>query len=230
MASRTRLEKTLCRQIDKWNALGLIAISADIWPSVFLSPVFMIPRFAPVCLSLVIGLSAMPASVAAQGLELDELRAGVFYHSAYGGFLPTGDNWDLARFEDIKFAALFASPDIEAFTWIGSPRIEVGATLNLEGRENLIHANLNWQIGLFDTPFYLELGFGAALTDGALDGATRPARNMGCPLNFYDAFGIGAHVNETTTVTLRYEHISNLEICSPNDGLSNLGVMVGVKF
>jgi len=222
--------KTLCSEIDKCNGLGLIAVLVDICQSVFLSPVFMTPRLAPFCLSLVIGLSAMPTGVAAQGLELDELRAGVFYHSAYGGFLPTGNNWDFARFEDIKFAALFASPDIEAFHWIGSPRIEVGTTLNLQGRENLIHANLNWQIGLFDTPLYLEVGFGAALTDGALDGAARPARNMGCPLNFYDAFGIGAHINETTTVTLRYEHISNLEICSPNDGLSNVGVMVGVKF
>jgi hypothetical protein len=37
-------------------------------------------------------------------------------------------------------------------------------------------------------------------------------------------------VSENVTVTLRYEHISNLELCSPNDGLSNLGLMVGVKF
>lgn len=188
----------------------------------------MIRKLAALAIALLAGSGAGPAL--AQGLELDEVRAGAFFHSAYGGFLPTGDNWDLSRFESVKFSALFASPEIDAFEWIGSPRPEIGATLNLRGRENLVHANLNWQIPVFETPLYLELGFGAALTDGALDGATRPERNFGCSLNFYDAAGIGANVSENVTVTLRYEHISNLEICSPNDGLSNLGLMVGVKF
>lgn len=178
--------------------------------------------------ALAVGAIAGPAQ--AQDFGLDELRAGVFYHSAYTGFLPTGDNWDLSRLEDIKFAALFTSPEIAAFEWIGSPRPEIGATISLNGRENLVHANLNWQIPVFDTPLYLELGFGAAITDGALSGATKPARNFGCALNFYEAGGIGAYVTEDVTVTLRYEHMSNLGLCSHNDGLSNLGVMVGVKF
>ncbi|WP_338608506.1 acyloxyacyl hydrolase [Pelagibacterium nitratireducens] len=182
--------------------------------------------------SVIVALGAMMVAspVAAQDIALDELRAGVFFHSAYGGFLPTGNNWDLSRLEDVKFSALFTSPDIEAFRWIGSPRPEIGATLNFNGRENILHANLNWQIPVFETPLYLELGFGAAVTDGALSGATLPARNFGCSFNFYDAAGIGANVSENVTVTLRYEHISNLELCAPNEGLSNLGVMVGVKF
>ena len=178
--------------------------------------------------ALIVGALAGPAQ--AQDFGLEELRAGVFYHSAYGGFLPTGPNWDLSRLEDVKFAALFASPDIAAFEWIGSPRPEIGATLSLAGRENLVHANLNWQIPVFDTPLYLELGFGAAVTDGALTGATRPARNFGCSFNFYEAAGIGAHVSDNVTLTLRYEHMSNLEICQPNDGLSNLGLMIGFSF
>lgn len=183
----------------------------------------------PVIISAAV-VAALATPAAAQDFGIEEFRAGVFYHSAYSGFLPTGDNWDLSRLENVKFSALFASPDIEAFRWIGSPRPEIGTTLNLNGRENLIHANLNWQIPVFDTPLYLELGFGAALTDGALQGATSPERNFGCSLNFYDAAGIGAHVSDNVTVTLRYEHISNLDLCPPNQGLSNLGLMVGVKF
>lgn len=183
---------------------------------------------AALALALLAGSGAHAAS--AQEFGLDEVRAGLFYHSAYGGFLPTGNNWDFSRLEDVKFSALFTSPDIEAFRWIGSPRPELGATLNFNGRENIVHANLNWQIPVFETPLYLELGFGAAVTDGALSGAARPARNFGCSFNFYDAAGIGANVSENVTVTLRYEHISNLELCSPNDGLSNIGLMVGFKF
>lgn len=167
----------------------------------------------------------------AQGLALDEFRAGVFAHNAYVGFIPTSTNFDFSRIEDVKFSALFASPEIDAFQWIGSPRIETGATLNLSGRgENIVHANLNWQLGLFDTPLYVELGLGAALTDGALSGAAAPARNFGCALNFYESAGIGAHISETMTATLVYEHISNLGICTPNDGLSNVGIQIGFKF
>jgi len=87
--------------------------------------------------ALIVGALAGPAQ--AQDFGLEELRAGVFYHSAYGGFLPTGPNWDLSRLEDVKFAALFASPDIAAFEWIGSPRPEIGATLSLAGRERDAH-------------------------------------------------------------------------------------------
>ena len=72
--------------------------------------------------------------------------------------------------------------------------------------------------GIFDTPLYLELGFGAALTDGQLPGAVAPARNFGCALNFYECGGIGAHLRENVTATMRYEHISNLELCTPNQG------------
>lgn len=170
-------------------------------------------------------------SVSAQGLVLEEFRAGVFAHNAYVGFIPTSTNFDFSRIEDVKFSALFASPEIDAFQWIGSPRIETGATLNLAGRgENILHANLNWQFGLFDTPLYIELGLGGALTDGALTGAAAPARNFGCALNFYESAGIGAHINETMTATLVYEHMSNLDICPPNDGISNVGIQIGFKF
>lgn len=162
---------------------------------------------------------------------LEEFRAGVFFHNAYGGFVPTDpNNFDFSYLEDVSFSALFASPDLDAFRWIGSPRPEIGATLSLAGRENLVHANLNWQFGIFDSPLYLELGLGGALTDGQLTGAVAPARNFGCALNFYESAGIGAHLSENITATLRYEHISNLGLCTPNQGLSNIGLMVGFKF
>lgn len=185
---------------------------------------------------IIFGLAALfalcgPQAASAQGLELDEIRAGVMFHNVYSGFLPTDTSgYRFDYLEDVSFSALFASPDIDAFRWIGSPRPEIGATVSLNGRENLVHANLLWQFGIFDTPLYIELGFGAAVTDGALTGAVAPARNMGCAIGFYESAGIGAHLSDTVTATLRYEHTSNLELCSANEGLSNLGLMIGFKF
>lgn len=170
-------------------------------------------------------------SATAQGLVLDEFRAGIFAHNAYGGFVPTSLAFDFSRIEDVKFSTLFTAPALEEAWWLLSPRLELGGTFNLAGKgENIVHANLNWQFGLFESPFYVEVGLGAGLTDGALSGAVAPARNFGCAFNFYESFGVGAHINEKMTVTLVYEHVSNLGICTPNQGLSNVGVQLGWKF
>ena len=40
-----------------------------------------------------LGALIMTSPVAAQELALDEVRAGVFYHSAYGGLLTACNNW-----------------------------------------------------------------------------------------------------------------------------------------
>lgn len=176
------------------------------------------------------GLGAVPAAHA-QGLVLDEVRFGGAFHNVYQGFLPTSDTWNFSTLSDVKFSALFAAPDVDAFTWLGAPRVELGTTIDLEGfDENVAHANLNWQVPVFDTPLYLEAGFGAAVTNGALSGAERPQRNFGCALNFFETAGIGANLSDTATLTVRYEHTSNLELCSPNDGLSNLTITLGAKF
>ena len=58
----------------------------------------------------------------------------MFFHNAYGGFVPTDpNNVDFSYLEDVKFSALFTSPDLDAFRWIGSPRPEIGATLSPGG-------------------------------------------------------------------------------------------------
>ncbi|WP_157969962.1 acyloxyacyl hydrolase [Pelagibacterium sediminicola] len=176
-----------------------------------------------------LALAAAPAM--GQALVLDEVRGGVFAHNAYHGFIPTSLAYDFSRIENVKFSALFTAPALDDAWWLLSPRLELGGTFNLAGRrENLVHANLSWQFGLFETPLYLELGLGAGLTDGALSGAVAPARNFGCPLNFYESAGIGAHITETMTATLVYEHMSNLGICTPNEGISHVGVQLGWKF
>lgn len=177
-----------------------------------------------------LGLCAGASAASAQDIYLDELRAGAFFHGAYQGFVPTSLTWNFSHFEDVKFSALFASPHIDAITWYGQIRPEIGATVNLAGKESLVHANLNWQIPLFDSPVYLELGLGAALTTGSLTGAPAGTRNFGCRVNFYETAGIGVNLSENVTATLVYEHTSNLGMCAANDGLSNLGVLVGFKF
>jgi len=162
---------------------------------------------------------------------VDELRFGLHAYNVHGAMLPFLVNeWRITEVRSLSFDVLFVSPDIDAFRWIGSPRPEIGTTINLGGKENLLHAGLTWQLPVFDTPIYLEGTFGAAIHDGALTGAAAPTKNFGCRVNFYERFGIGANLSDNVTATVTYEHTSNNNYCEANDGLSNFGVRLGWKF
>jgi len=163
------------------------------------------------------------------GLGISELRAGVLFHSIDEAG-PGGEILNLTRLQDVSFEILFRSPDIDAFSWIGSPRPNIGATINLGGLESMAHLGLTWQLALSDSAFYLEGTFGAAIHNGAFSGAKFPARNLGCFVQFYEAAGIGMNVSANMTATLSIEHASSAKICLPNEGLTNLGVRLGYKF
>lgn len=162
---------------------------------------------------------------------VDELRFGLHAYDVHHAMLPFLVNeWRITEVKSVSFDVLFVSPDIDAFRWLGSPRPEIGTTINLGGKENLLHAGLTWQLPIFDTPIYLEGTFGAAIHDGALVGAPAPTKNFGCRVNFYERFGIGANLSDNVTATVTYEHTSNNGYCEANAGLSNFGLRLGWKF
>ncbi|MCF6326004.1 MAG: acyloxyacyl hydrolase [Devosiaceae bacterium] len=168
----------------------------------------------------------------AQNFGVSEIRAGILAHKVTYGFFPFNpDRWiGLEQVEDINVEILFFSPDIEFFRWMGSPRPRLGASFNIKGVESMVNLGLTWQAPIFDTPLFVEGTFGAALTNGALSGVSAPLSNFGCPVGFYTAASVGVNVDENISVMITYEHMSNLSLCSQNDGLSNLGVRFGYKF
>jgi lipid A 3-O-deacylase len=179
----------------------------------------------------VLALCCVSSGAEAQQFGLSELRVGVQSHDVYYGFLPINpDRYNFGHIEDLSFDALFTSPDIDAFRWIGSPRPNIGATVNMRGYDSILHAGLTWQLPLGESPFFLEGTFGAAINNGSMTGASAPYKNFGCRVQFYEAAGIGANLSENVTALITYEHTSNLDMCAANEGLSNLGVRVGFKF
>lgn len=162
---------------------------------------------------------------------VDELRFGIQAYNVDYAALPFRVNeWNVSHIESVSFDVLFKTPDVDAFRWIGSPRPELGATLNLGGHESLAHLGLTWQLPIFDTPIYLEGTFGAAAHTGYNTGGPAGTKNFGCPVNFYERYGIGTKLGDNATATLSYEHTSNNGWCDANDGLSNFGLRVGWKF
>ncbi len=160
---------------------------------------------------------------------ISEFRAGVLFHSVDRPG-PNGEALNLTRFEDISFEVLFASPDVDVFRWIGSPRPNFGATINLNGRESKIHLALTWQMQIFESNFFIEGSLGAALHDGAISGVSEPARNLGSRILFYEALGLGMNITNNMNIILFAEHASNANLVQPNNGLSNIGVKLGYKF
>jgi hypothetical protein len=179
------------------------------------------------------------SSAAGQELDIiEEIRGGAALSSidlnplpdTYVYVLPRFDSFNISNLDSLQFDVMFRSPDIGAFEWLGSLRPAVGGVINLRGRESLVHAGFNWHLPLGDV-LYFEAEGGLALHNGALEGASPPLRNLGCPLLFHWSYGLGANITESWTVTANLQHVSNVVFgCSPNDGLNHFGVSLGYKF
>jgi hypothetical protein len=188
------------------------------------------------CLALLLALLGTEVAQAQEQTFLlpsvvDEVRVGIHAHEAHYSLWPVYvDEWDLSQIHDVSFDVLFRSPQVDIFRWIGSPRPELGTTINLAGVESTFHAALTWQVPVFDTPLFLEGSFGAALHNGYMNGAPDGRRNLGCRINFYERFGVGVNITESATALLTYEHTSNADLCDSNSGYSNFGLRIGMKF
>ena len=175
------------------------------------------------------GFASPQSLTIAQDFGLSEFRAGVLAHSV-DDVGPNGESMNFTRPVDINFEALFKTPELDVFYWIGSPRPTVGANINTGGLESFVRLGLTWHLPIFDTPFYLEGQFGGTLHNGALKTAVWPARPLGCSLMFYESAGVGVNIGDNLSVTGVIEHSSTANICTPNRGLTNLGVKIGYRF
>lgn len=163
---------------------------------------------------------------------LDEVRGGLFFHSvdhappgSFLGFIDT------TRLQDVNVELLWRPFDLGDWNWIGQIRPHVGATVNFGGFESQVYAGLSWTHFIFDTPLFIEGTFGGTVHNGALSGATWPARNLGCQVLFRESASIGYQITEQANIMLTVDHASHAGLCGPtNTGLTNLGVRVGWKF
>lgn len=201
---------------------------------------FLPAAAAALCLFAVPSLAQTTAPTAAEtgwGVGLQEVRLGGALSSIelhpYSIFVPNLSSFDPANLDSVTFDALFRTPHIAVFDWLGSPRLELGAVLNLRGRENVVHAGLNWHLPVFETPLFLEMSWGVGFTDAALEGAAKPFRNVGCNPLVHWSMGVGAEIDANWNVVARLQHVSHALLCGndvPNEGVNNFGIALGYKF
>ncbi|WP_143145781.1 acyloxyacyl hydrolase [Devosia enhydra] len=166
-----------------------------------------------------------------QDFGLSEIRVGPMFHGLEATSESLLNPFETGQLEDVSFEILWRTPDIDALYWLGSPRPAVGGTLNLKGREQMVHAGLNWHLPIFDTPFWVEGGLGLAAISGYTHDAPPGYRNLGCHVTGYFQGSIGADIGDDWTAMLTVEHSSHAWLCNPeNSGLNSLGVRIGYKF
>jgi len=179
----------------------------------------------------VVALGAGPAWAQQDFFGLSEVRLGPMFHGLEANSTSLLDPFGTGQLEDVSFELLWRTPDLDAFYWLGSPRPAVGGTINFGGREQMIHAGLNWHLPIFQTPFFLEGGLGLAAITGYTHDAPPGFRNLGCHTTGYFQGSIGANIGENWTAMLTVEHSSHAWICDPeNSGLNAMGVRIGYKF
>lgn len=166
------------------------------------------------------GIQEVRLGPALSNLELNPTR--MLFEPDLSSFLK-------ARLDTIQFDVIMRSPEL--FAWIGSPRPSLGGVINVMGYESMVHAGLNWQVRLGESPFYTEFGLGLGVHNGYLTGAPVGYRDLGCRVLNEWQYGAGYDVNDKIAVTATWKHVSGFLFgCDPNDGINTFGVTAGWKF
>lgn len=170
----------------------------------------------------IFALVALVGPVNAGGL-VDEVKIGVLAHDV--PYL-----WSNFRAEpasaDINFEVLF-SPSLPFLG--GTIRPAAGGTVSTVGATSHGYLDARWQ---YETPsrVFFGLGIGAALHNGQLQLEDWDRKALGSRLLFHFPIEIGYRLDDRSSVSAYFEHISNGYTVSPNEGLDRLGIRYGYRF
>jgi len=114
---------------------------------------------------------------------------------------------------------------------------ESGVDVNTSGYTSQIYASLTWAVDLDnggalwpDHAVLLDVRFGPAYSTGHVQSTASNRLSLGSNLLFHPAIEMGYRLTSTWSISVYFERSSNAGLSSYNDGLSNLGVRVGLRF
>ncbi len=170
--------------------------------------------------ALVASEGAWAGSVQPSGTEV---RIGTFYHGYQGREAGTAD---IAIDALLPAFDLGKSPLTERF----SLHPQIGADLNLQGKTSAVFAGF---AGVVELPgnLVIEGDLGGSINNGKTTSPDDTGRaELGCTTLFREALGIGFRFSKQASVMAVAEHMSNANLCTPNNGITNFGLRFGYNF
>lgn len=108
---------------------------------------------------------------------------------------------------------------------------QIGADLNTQGRTSAGYAGF---AGVLTLPggIFVEADLGGSVNNGYTSSppAGSNRSELGCTALFREAFVIGVPLSDRLSVMAMAEHMSNANLCQPNNGITNVGVKLGYSF
>lgn len=173
---------------------------------------------------------AITAPCAAQADEgpvasgfISELKIGALEHDVPG-------LWSHFRVEraaiDANFEVLL-HPVMSGLS--GLLRPAVGVTVNPNGETSKAYVDMRWQFAPGPV-WYVAFGMGAAYHNGVLDPSDPTRKALGSHLLFHPSLELGLNLDAHSNVSLFFDHMSNANTQSYNEGMDTLGARYGWKF
>ena len=169
-------------------------------------------------------LAALPAPIR----YINEVKIGVLANDIafLGRHVEAGT--------DVNLELLFDSPAL--LRAIGSPRPDLGMTINSAGETQRGYAGLTWGVTLIhgllrpDDGVFLNGSLGGAYQDGYTNNPAPQRKELGSPVLFRESIELGYQATARLSLSAFIEHMSNADLAPHNDGMTDAGARLGIKF
>ena len=152
-----------------------------------------------------------------------EIRSGLLSHDV--------DNlWSNSRKErgvDINGEIILNLLNRGIFNGIIRPNI--GLSVNTSGQTSKLYSGVTWEREL-QSHLIINFGIGIAVHNGELDNIDPNKKALGSRVLFHIPVEFGYKLSNPYRIFFFFDHVSNANLSSPNEGMDTLGIRVGYRF
>jgi len=161
----------------------------------------------------------------------DEMRVGVFQHDS--AIIGT------RKENGVDFALEVLTGPLMRSRLLGAPRIVLGGAINSAGKTDQLYLGIDgqWTLarGLLSRrdAFSFEATIGGGWNDGKIDVVGTPLeatwKSHGSHFLIRSGASLGYRFNTRWSLAFAFNHISNAGLARRNEGMNDLGLLLGLK-